>query len=234
MKERPILFSGPMVRKLLDPNNPKTHTWRVLPIQPPVGLDTKFPYPRMRGDICLWCEGVDEIFPCWEKHTVCPYGQPGDRLWVRETWMAFDKDRIHYRADYAFDPKGDKEAGITWRPSIFMPRSASRITLEITDVRVQRLQEISEDDAEAEGVEDYHLRNCRVFSPTYNSEGVCVDPGDCTCSNYSYQESFADLWDSINAKRGLGWDKNPWVWALSFKRVSSTAPSTEATNEAFI
>ena len=133
----------------------------------------------------------------------CPHGQPGDQLWVRETWMAFEEDRIHYRADYAFDPKGDEEAGITWRPSIFMPRWASRIQLEITDVRVQRVNDISELDAIDEGA---------GATPTAHLEWD-GEP-------YEYRKRFHELWDTINAKRGFGWDKNPWVWAITFKRIS--------------
>jgi hypothetical protein len=126
----------------------------------------------------------------------CPYGIPGDRLWVRETFAQGVEGcpgGISYRADHA-DPKGDGPAHpVKWRPSIFMPRAASRILLEITDVRVQRLQEISTRDIWAEGI---------AASPD-------VDP----------VHEWRDLWDSLNAARGFGWAANPWVWAITFRRV---------------
>lgn len=134
----------------------------------------------------------------------CPYGVPGDRLWVRETFwhqpeqhdsypgmgsLKVCDDVTIYRADF----DGDEDRSFAWRPSIFMPRWASRITLEIADVRVQRVQEISYRDSVAEGVSE---------SPFA-------------------QTAFSRLWDSINSKRGHGSEKNDWVWALTFKRVQS-------------
>lgn len=150
----------------------------------------------------------------------CPYGQPGDRLWVRETWAHIDDytgsdpgtrallDRCFYRADY---PKGDvlDDELTRWRPSIHMPRWASRITLEITGVRVERVQEISEADAEAEGV-----------------EASTFDGGQ----SFEYRLNFPDLWDSINAKRGFGWDANPLVWVIEFK-VLQPGPNGRERNE---
>ena len=130
----------------------------------------------------------------------CPYGAPGDRLWVRETWAigieGCDKG-ISYRADHV-DARGDGPANpMKWRPSIFMPRWASRILLEITEIRVQRLQDISPDDAEAEGVD--------VIGCAFPRGGsIRID-------------AFARLWESIN---GAGsWDANPWVWAITFRRL---------------
>jgi hypothetical protein len=131
----------------------------------------------------------------------CPYGVPGDRLWVRETFATHKHipGHIEYRAshrepaEYPFGHIYDDQT--RWRPSIFMPRWASRLTLEITEVRVQRVQEISEDDCIAEGVEQW--------SDSANSP----------------RWKFQCLWDSINAKRGFGWDKNPWVWAITFKQI---------------
>jgi hypothetical protein len=145
--------------------------------------------------------------------SICPYGTPGDRLWVRETFaqdVAGCPGGISYRADH-FDPKGDGPAHpMKWRPSIFMPRAASRILLEITDVRVQRLQEISEGDARAEGIEysdDYAVRE---------HAHVGLDEGDLI-PNAPPIPSFRSLWESIN---GTGsWDANPWVWAITFQRL---------------
>lgn len=140
----------------------------------------------------------------------CPYGQVGDRPWVRETWCPLthtigqNKALILYKSDgqrewvKCSEEEWDKAYYInkarpdTWRSSLFMPRWASRITLEITEVRVERLQEITVEDAEAEG----------------------------TAINYRAPlMEFRRLWDSLNAKRGYGWDKNPWVWVIEFYRI---------------
>jgi hypothetical protein len=133
-----------------------------------------------------------------EQH--CPYGQPGDRLWVREAHYIVGEFReVFYRAtsDSSFTAN-DRQAGRAplvwsgpWKPSIHMPRWASRITLTVTDVRVHRVQEISHDDAVA--------------------EGACIFP-----HSMSAQKRFRELWDSLNATRGCGWDANPWVVALTF------------------
>lgn len=177
MRERPVIFSGPMVRAILA--GTKTQTRRVLREQAEsyVGdlLGQRFIYPVVRG--------TAEPVPIR-----CPYGQPGDRLWVRETWSREDVRGIMYRAT-------DKNPStLNWKPSIHMHRADSRLTLELTEVRVQRLLQISEEDAEAEGVEPVGWE------------------GHAGC--------FAALWDSINAKRGHSWASNPWVWALTFRRVA--------------
>jgi hypothetical protein len=138
---------------------------------------------------------------------VCPYGQVGDRLWVRETWRCFggreyeyqkSASSIRYRAD---EEQEGPDYGLSaeWRPSIFMPRWVSRLTLEIVSVRVERVQDITEDNAKAEGVE-----NCSEIEPQVNR---------------IYQRNFAVLWNLINAKRGFGWDMNPFVWVIEFKRI---------------
>ena len=127
-----------------------------------------------------------------------PY-QPGDLLWVRETWGKDDNGEYVYRTNYgtteddSFPPSMFK-----WRPSIHMPEEAARLFLRVKDVRVERLQDISEDDARADGVRAYGPNNC---------------------SGTSARIAFAELWDSLNAKRGLGWDTNPWVWVIEFKVV---------------
>lgn len=185
VKERPILFSGPMVRAILEGR--KTQTRRV-----------KKPQPIDLGVIHI----VGQI--------KCPYGQPGDRLWVRETFCPDWCDEVIYRAD---DPTGRaaRDAGYShepkWKPSIFMPRWASRIDLEVVGIRAERLQEISEDDALAEGCEP--------------GGGACSGPMDpVEYDGYTASDEFAALWDSINAKRGHSWESNPWVWVVEFKRVT--------------
>lgn len=201
MKERPILFSGPMVRAILEGR--KTQTRRVIKPQPsyqgydgPPKLNSfgEFSYPAQRG-------------------FKCPYGQPGDRLWVRETWNAWRQCNLEYNEwdTCGFAPSEIKErygavkleyAATSesvgpWRPSIHMPRWASRITLEIMSVRVERLQDVSEEDARAEG---------------------------CEWSQWSFPNStrpgksaYRALWESIHGHGS--WDQNPWVWVVEFKEV---------------
>lgn len=181
MKERPILFSGDMVKALL--LGWKTQTRRVIKPQP----QGKWSGPM----------------PCQEWP--CPYGKPGDRLWVKETFSTFGSDgdagRIVYRASI---PYGNFDCHFKpWRPSIFMPRSASRITLEITSVRVERLNDISEEDAKAEGAQ--------IQRETPGGWIICGPRIG------SYREGYRWIWESIN---GAGsWEKNPWVWKISFRRV---------------
>jgi len=198
MMERPILFSGEMVRAILAGR--KTQTRRVVRIQP------RFDRAGVTGAVWVqdglgsWC------FPnaAPEVRQVCPYGQPGDRLWVRETWcMNEPPSGALYRAtdQYSFvalaEARVKQGLDLKWTPSIFMPRWASRITLEITKVRVERLQQISHSDATAEG--------CRPY---------------CVAFDKLPAQEYRDLWDKINLKRGFGWDVNPWVWVIEFQRVA--------------
>ena len=135
----------------------------------------------------------------------CPYGKPGDHLWVREMWKPRGVGQgcattpAIYAAEYTF-PNVVK-AMRPWKPSIFMPRWASRITLEIVEVRVQRVQDIGEEDAQAEGVGPLRADGRMPY-------GVFAS------------DEFADLWDSINMKRGFDWNVNPFVWAITFKWVT--------------
>lgn len=208
MKERPIIFSGPMVRAILD--GKKTQTRRVIKPQPEAHLE-----PNLV--VAAWDAGFIDV--------KCPYGraETEDRLWVREAWMFTDwteegEPWIGYRANHAtahipaerYDVEwGERLSDIwadlsgtggvacdkRWRSPIHMPRWASRITLEIAEVRVQRVQDISHHDALAEGV-DY----------------------DVSAEDGAPVAQYRKLWDFINGKRGP-WDSNPWVWAISFRRV---------------
>ena len=190
IKERPILFSAPMVRAILERR--KTVTRRA----------EKFPFI----DRAVGCElSGNEIGP-EEIRNNCPYGVPGQRLWVRETFacgLCTDQPYA-YRATHAPE---DLEAGwhdpIKWKPSIHMPRAACRILLEITDVRVERLQDITYEQAAAEGVHRGPLR-----------EWCASDEGG-NCHKYPVP-AFRDLWQSV----GGNWDANPWVWVVEFKRVT--------------
>ena len=199
VKERPILFGAPMVCAILE--DKKTQTRRVVNPQPWLEPDGELGWSSGGGYV-EWNNGREDLSPY----------EVGTRLWVRETWCPLDapdhfadpskpkdfmiygrRNGAAYRAE-CNDAEGErcrKELGYRWRPSIFMPRWASRITLEITEVRVQRVQEISPDDIVAEGIPK-HL---------------------------NADTEYIRLWDFLNAKRGLGWDKNPWVWAIAFRRV---------------
>lgn len=209
-KERPILFSSEMVREILDGR--KTQTRRVMKPQPDrvvSGLERRI---TAAGN-WLWGNRIGSLIEATSRK--CPYGQPGDLLWVRETWQTwqvFDdikptqmpaekmKHGINYLAsDKAWDSKV--------RPSIFMPRWASRITLRVKNVRVERVQDISEDDIWAEGIDPV-----TVDSGGFTPWGESIDIQD-------YHRPFIDLWDSINAKRGYSWESNPWVWVVEFEVV---------------
>jgi len=221
-KDRPIIFGGEMVRAILDGR--KTQTRRVVRPQP---------------------TGLSHGIPVWSfrdvhtgKETRCPYGQPGDRLWVRETWapicgghfiasyaLAADADEARgavFRADGRVKSDGvmmpvtttiengfiEDAGSIRWRPSIHMPRWASRITLEITDVRVERVQDISDGDAKAEVVDDGAPRGgLACYGPEPDPYGPV-------------RNAFADLWDSLHPRADEDWIDNPWVWVITFKRVA--------------
>ena len=205
MKERPILFSGPMVRAILEGR--KTMTRRVVK---PEGAHHLFPFLDLPGNQTgewAWCSSSHVV----SKHIHCPYGQTGDRLWVRES-MLFDPDQgWRYSADGA-DVIDENYGKINQRcPSIHMPRSCCRILLEIVSVRVERLHEISEADAQAEGVERVVVGSGwrRYCDP--DSEEVGVPP----CGNA--RRSFRSLRKFINGDES--WNANPWVWVVEFKRV---------------
>lgn len=204
MGEKPILFSTPMVRAILDGR--KTQTRRVI-----------------KGD----------ILPGWnqEKQTSCylkvkdgrPYGNvvkpsyhPGDILWVRETFFEYAGVNCccsHYGHEckcdeywYRADPESEfankceyPEDRVKWKPSIYMPRKVARIFLNVKDVRVERVQEITDEDILSEG---FRMDNTAIFTK-------------------GYQGAFKILWDSLNAKRGYGWDENPWVWVYKFERLNN-------------
>jgi hypothetical protein len=143
----------------------------------------------------------------------CPYGEPGDRLWVKETFVYRSKhDRHYYRADH---PVYDPYAHDGWRPSIFMPRLASRITLEITAVRLERLQEISEEDAVAEGCESDAAALGRL-SHLRGSDASRAVPWLTRLA--TARDAYRSLWESIHGPGA--WKLNPWVWVISFPRFA--------------
>ncbi|MDW9972060.1 hypothetical protein GOB98_18470 [Sinorhizobium meliloti] len=200
--DRPILFSGPMVRALLDGR--KTQTRRMLKPQPDDILEGQIPR-QLRIAI-------------------------GDRLWARETWQGLSfgdyqptKSRLCEVRYAATDPCADLDAearGYPWRPSIFMPRWASRLTLIVTDVRVEQLQDISEADAIAEGIERHHSGWMPYSTAFYEADGV-------TPANYHLdpRESYRSLWNKIN---GFGaWEANPWIACYSFRIIKQNIDQIE-------
>jgi hypothetical protein len=213
MKERPILFSSEMVRAILDGR--KTQTRRVVNPQPDMVTRKGEPVafksierinPETREfEILTHVPGEPNKKYC--RQIKCPFGQVGDRLWVRETWADttyFDPNDggFVYKAT---DPNWADMEGWKWKPSIHMPREASRLTLEITGVRVERLNNISEGDAIAEGIESIG-RGCWKDYRHQNNAPWCT-------SVYS----FKSLWDSINSKKHP-WANNDWVWVIEFKK----------------
>ena len=206
MKYRPILFSGPMVRAILEGR--KTQTRRVVTIPRELHCEEGHSGPGsyMFLNDCPQ-EGVAFL--------KCPYGVPGDRLWVRETWAAphaydgMPPRTIPGAANWHYAAT-EERGGLLWRPSIHMPRWASRITLEVVSVRVERLQSISAQDAVAEGIE---LERWKT------GEYPAVDMG-MEWDAHVLREAYRRLWESINGTRpGFAWADNPWVWAVEFKRV---------------
>src|SRR5574343_491511 len=244
VRERPILFSAPMVRAILA--GQKTQTRRVVKPQPPSNMHR---HCWFDAPVYAW---TYEPEPAAKWHRVrCPYGVPDDRLWVRETWASPEIQIVAYKADaecgawmgdggggriwirhglihespyymqgrFPADTRTLRKYGGRWRPSIHMPRWASRITLEILSVRVERLQEITEEDAIAEGVESAACAarpGKRVYRDYY------LDKHDPFEWYADPRRSYESLWDRINGKRGYPWVSNPWVWAVEFRRVEGT------------
>lgn len=221
MRERPILFSGPMVRAILD--GAKTQTRRALLHKgaPVHQARTSGAWRRLHDGLWYWLREDGEVIGGGVR---CPYGQPGDRLWVREAWglnqrlgYAPDTKRpvsarsLHFRATAP-----DADVGC-WRPSIHMPRWASRLTLDVVSVRVERLQALSDEDIAAEGV-------TAEIAETL----VRTTPGALRKLGEVYHSRLADplyrwhvAWTLINGRES--WDANPWVWALTFARVEQEA-----------
>ena len=193
---KPILFNSEMLRAVLDGR--KTQTRRVIK-----NLDLITDWDDKDKSYGPFFQ--DEFGDSHETKSRNPYGKPGDELWVRETWQHWFDDESKYIYKAAW-PDGPIKSG--WKPSIFMPRSACRLFLTIKDVRVERVQDITHDDASKEGVD-----------PGCGECGNSALPDGCGCDNPMplHRDSFIYLWNSINEKRGFGWDVNPWVWVVEFE-----------------
>ena len=177
MKSRPILFSASMIRALLA--GTKTQTRRTV-----------------KGSAMMDSNGFMPLAPDLAK---CPYGQPGDTLWCRETFLPKSSGTI-YRADYSeLEAAGLGGLYGGWKPSIHIPRALSRITLEIVSVRVERLNDISEEDAKA--------------------EGVMLPARTCTMYDGIWRDGYQELWEKINGPGS--WVLNPWIWVVGFSRINA-------------
>ena len=264
MAERPILFSGAMVRAILEGR--KSQTRRVVKGRGSRGLPEFHGGRGEENDPSAWgwffdgpdhhgyevlARGLDERHDHGLVSMPCPFGRPGDRLWVRETWglrKHFDFTDWHRRSlraidslppewmlDYRADWQQDHEPNF-WRPSIHMPRWASRLMLEVTGVRVERLNDISEEDAKAEGVEVHMMpEEWRAVRQQHGrNEAIAFDrePSADLIAALRLRDvthvparpvrsavaGFRSLWESINGADS--WESNPWVWRIEFRRVT--------------
>lgn len=222
MSEKPIIFFAPMVRALLDGR--KTMTRRIIKADKrftPSGSyagDRWWMRPHSGGGWIATNGGPDAFMETQSTGFKCPYGQPGDTLWVLECWRPWSDDypSVEYKADahrttvhcptawsLYLERSLKHHAPSEWRPSIHMPRWASRITLQVESVRVERVQEITESDAKAEGVPP-----CEFIPDGLSEAGTPL----------GYVTEFACLWDDIHGPGA--WDRNEWVWCISFKRIN--------------
>jgi hypothetical protein len=208
MKEHQILFKAEMVRAILA--GTKNQTRRIMKLQPTCKGCLEF---TPAGEtVYLWPTDDGKTYYCKS-----PYGTPGDHLWVRETWAIAPNGYV-YRANYL--DGGENASGVVdiptgeviplvWRPSIFMPRTACRILLEVVNVRVERLHSMSEADAIAEGVERLPNGKYKGYMDVF---GKPFSPALA-------KTSYSQLWETLNAKRGFAWKVNPWVWVIEFQKV---------------
>ena len=246
MAERPILFSGPMVKAILD--GQKTQTRRVVKPQP---ADVSRYQTDAEPGTVIWHGGKlcrleeskgrnkrDAGF-LNARELTCPYGRPGDRLWVREAFSLVPCSAGCEKYPDGFDPRvasvhqpnaphegvrykatWDRCHSAPWRPSIHMPRWASRITLEVTGVRVERLQAISESDARAEGV-DWVAPD--PYGEVWDDEREDPSQVGYSSAGASFaRDNFRRLWGKINGK-SHSWESNPWVWVVEFRKAVSDA-----------
>ncbi len=210
MTERGMIFNAEMVRAILDGR--KTQTRRPVKPQPELTERSGFSWNG-----ALYGAGSDERETNRNfAHAKCPYGKPGDRIWVRETWARYNIDHDSHDMAYRATTPEDWPKGGRWRPSIHMPRWASRILLEITNIGVQRLNSISQADAAREGL---------IRLPATGR--YCLNQGDQYFGGASHdaREVFSWLWESIYGEDS--WQANPWVWVIELKRIEGDDHATD-------
>ena len=231
IKETPILFKTPMVEAIL--SGQKTQTRRIITPQPPEEA-VHFTFNKEDGYWFYFTPAAGDLWPCTkDERLTCPYGRPGDQLWVRETWRTSEDEG--WIKGYSFLASINEDDGFIehqpgnkkrdswweiawikhrskWRPSIFMPRWVSRIQLRITDIRVEKLQDLRQRDAMAEGSapEEKIIHGSDVV---YCKKAI---PKATELKSENYIGGFQKLWDSLNKKRGYSWESNPWVWVIEF------------------
>lgn len=224
-RERPIAFSPAMARAIID--GTKWQTRRAITPQPPEhiwGRDFS-PVPGAGNLWGAWTV-VGNVRLVRDENTLrCPYGAPGDRLWVKEALYRDPEGLVRYVVGEEL--VDGREIEWDWKPkrlgAMYCPRWASRITLEVTEVRVQRVQDISEDDARAEGV------SCDICGRPV----LTTNEDDCACFHGRWaRQSFEALWDSINGKRSYSWAANPFVWAISLSMRVAVSRRAEALKQA--
>ena len=230
MKERPIIMSGPSLAAILD--GKKTQTRRIVKDATGAFWDHAAYRPSVVDGVVQWSllDGSRPNNVNYSPMPRCPYGKVGDYLWVKETFALapvcedpdpeIDDDwHVVYRADGDERPwrtsldENAEEVPPPWKPSIFMPRWASRITLEVTGVRVERLHAITDDDARAEGVEPYTPPS-GCISPDQRVPGPGFD--DARLGDQPHRLAFADRWGDVHGDDS--WAANPWVWVIEFRR----------------
>jgi len=244
---KPIIFSAPMVQAILEDR--KSMTRRIIKLNKYIVTQDNGLFTLFAEDSCYYDQHMEQI----EKYIKCPYGKPGDILWVRETWCNEWDNDIGFTGKYLYKADGievyhyadpDKSP---WKSPRYMPYKAARLFLLVKNIRVERLQDITEDDAKEEGISrlfdnlpkgEYALWACAVGQRKTQAEqpftnylwhghfgkyGTGNKQSDAWAYQYSAYKSavgsFSSLWELINAKRGYGWDTNPWVWVIEFERT---------------
>ena len=212
-KERPIIFTGENVLKIL--RGEKTQTRRIIKPQPiqDERYGKKWMWPSVEKPRSVWSDGQ------WNCMSVCcPYGKIGDTLWIKEKWRATGNGQLLRKGKLIDSPRNrdqvvfaaDEPTEGPWKSPLFMPRRISRVTLDIMNVRVQRLQDISEEDAQAEGAERECSDSEQEAISSFTETGY--SPPDWA---YTHKQGFERSWSKINGT--ASWESNPWVWCLSFK-----------------
>lgn len=205
MSDKPILFSTPMVKAIFE--NRKMKTRRVIKPHIPGRIIKNISWGTFPGAKGFnWIVNYENDITNYFGH-IKPRYAVGDILWVRETWLMGD-DGLYYKADATTGSEEMRAAyGYKWRPSIYMPRSVARLFLKVKSIRVERLQDITEEDTRAEGCITFHDKI---------GDGKFDDVAEF---DLTARGAFIELWEGLNSKRGYGWNLNPWVWVIEFERM---------------